>query len=67
MDHEAPCSPCSPPAWCWLSLLGALAHRARLSPLVGYLLAGVMVGPFTPGYAADPDWPRSWARSAWCC
>jgi CPA2 family monovalent cation:H+ antiporter-2 len=33
--------------------LGALAHRLRLSPLVGYLLAGVMVGPWTPGYEGD--------------
>ena len=33
--------------------LGALAQRLRLSPLVGYLLAGVLVGPFTPGYVAD--------------
>jgi CPA2 family monovalent cation:H+ antiporter-2 len=33
--------------------LGALAHRLRISPLVGYLLAGVLVGPFTPGYVAD--------------
>jgi CPA2 family monovalent cation:H+ antiporter-2 len=34
-------------------VLGAFAHRVRLSPLVGYLLAGVLVGPFTPGYEAD--------------
>ena len=34
-------------------VLGALAHRLRLSPLVGYLLAGVIIGPFTPGYVAD--------------
>src|SRR3954447_18569550 len=34
-------------------ILGALAHRVRISPLVGYLLAGVLVGPFTPGYVAD--------------
>ena len=34
-------------------VLGAIAHRLRLSPLVGYLLAGVLVGPFTPGYVAD--------------
>lgn len=34
-------------------VLGALAQRLRLSPLVGYLLAGVIVGPFTPGYVAD--------------
>ncbi|KAB0269558.1 YbaL family putative K(+) efflux transporter [Microvirga brassicacearum] len=32
---------------------GALAHRLRISPLVGYLVAGVLVGPFTPGYVAD--------------
>ena len=31
----------------------ALAQRLRLSPLVGYLLAGVMAGPFTPGFVAD--------------
>ena len=34
-------------------LLGALANRLRLSPLVGYLAAGIVVGPFTPGYVAD--------------
>ncbi len=34
-------------------VLGALAHRLRISPLVGYLLAGVVVGPFTPGFVAD--------------
>jgi len=33
--------------------LGALANRFRISPLVGYLLAGVLVGPFTPGFVAD--------------
>jgi K+:H+ antiporter len=33
---------------------GALAHRLRISPLVGYLVAGIVVGPFTPGYVADP-------------
>ena len=33
--------------------LGALAQRIRISPLVGYLLAGILIGPFTPGYVAD--------------
>ncbi|MBF9232486.1 YbaL family putative K(+) efflux transporter [Microvirga alba] len=33
--------------------LGALAHRLRISPLVGYLIAGVLCGPFTPGYVGD--------------
>ena len=32
---------------------GTLAQRLRISPLVGYLLAGVAMGPFTPGYIAD--------------
>src|SRR5512139_3684528 len=34
-------------------VLGFLALRARLSPIVCYLLAGVLVGPFTPGFVAD--------------
>ena len=34
-------------------VLATIAHRFRISPLVGYLLAGVVVGPFTPGYVAD--------------
>lgn len=34
-------------------LLGAIANRFRISPLVGYLLAGVLVGPHTPGFVAD--------------
>lgn len=33
--------------------LGMAASRLKLSPLVGYLLAGVLVGPFTPGFVAD--------------
>ncbi|MFC3212953.1 YbaL family putative K(+) efflux transporter [Novosphingobium panipatense] len=33
--------------------MGALAHRLRVSPIAGYLLAGVLVGPFTPGFVAD--------------
>ncbi|MBX5188455.1 Kef family K(+) transporter [Rhizobium sp. NZLR3b] len=34
-------------------IFGALAHRLRMPPLVGYLIAGVLVGPHTPGYVAD--------------
>src|SRR5262245_39963158 len=34
-------------------VFGAIAARLRLSPLVGYLCAGVAVGPFTPGFVAD--------------
>jgi CPA2 family monovalent cation:H+ antiporter-2 len=36
-------------------LLGAIANRLRLSPLVGYLLAGVLIGPGTPGFVADTE------------
>jgi CPA2 family monovalent cation:H+ antiporter-2 len=34
-------------------LLGLIATRLGLPPLVGYLVAGIVVGPFTPGYVAD--------------
>lgn len=34
-------------------LLGMLANRLRISPVVGYLTAGVLAGPFTPGFVAD--------------
>ncbi|PXA71137.1 Kef family K(+) transporter [Caulobacter sp. D4A] len=36
-------------------VFGALANRLKLPVLVGYLLAGVIVGPFTPGYVADQE------------
>src|SRR5687767_5920669 len=34
-------------------VFGAVAHRLRLPLLIGYILAGVVIGPFTPGYVAD--------------
>ena len=34
-------------------VFGAIAHRFRFPPLVGYLFAGIAVGPFTPGFVAD--------------
>jgi CPA2 family monovalent cation:H+ antiporter-2 len=36
-------------------VLGTLANRLRVPPLVGYLIAGVAVGPFTPGFVADQN------------
>ncbi len=36
-------------------VLGLGARRLRLSPVVGYLLAGVVVGPFTPGFVAHGE------------
>ena len=38
---------------CLAFAFGMLAQRLRLSPLFGYLVAGVVVGPFTPGFVAD--------------
>jgi K+:H+ antiporter len=32
---------------------GLIAHRLRQSVIVGYLLAGIVVGPFTPGFVGD--------------
>jgi K+:H+ antiporter len=34
-------------------VLGYITHRLGLSPIVGYLLAGIAVGPHTPGLVAD--------------
>lgn len=36
-------------------VFGALAQRLRISPLVGYLAAGVAAGPFTPGFVGDQN------------
>jgi CPA2 family monovalent cation:H+ antiporter-2 len=34
-------------------VFGAIANRFRIPPLVGYLVAGILVGPHTPGFVAD--------------
>ncbi|WP_293800563.1 YbaL family putative K(+) efflux transporter [uncultured Bosea sp.] len=36
-------------------VFGALAQKLRISPLVGYLLAGVAAGPFTPGFVGNQN------------
>ena len=36
-------------------VFGLVARRLRMPPIVGYLLAGVAVGPFTPGFVADQE------------
>ncbi len=36
-------------------VFGAIASRFRLSPIVGYLVAGLAVGPYTPGFEADAE------------
>jgi len=36
-------------------IFGAVANRFKMPPLVGYLIAGVIVGPFTPGFVANGE------------
>ena len=36
-------------------VFGAAANRLKMPPLVGYLIAGVLVGPFTPGFVANAE------------
>src|SRR6478672_10373590 len=36
-------------------VFGTIANRLKISPIAGYLMAGVAVGPFTPGFIADPS------------
>ncbi len=43
-------------------VLGLLAKQLKAPPLVGYLLAGVLLGPFTPGYVAEVDVARQLAE-----
>jgi CPA2 family monovalent cation:H+ antiporter-2 len=43
-------------------LFGYLANRLALSPIVGYLMAGVLVGPFTPGFVADREIAQQFAE-----
>src|SRR5215203_2655933 len=34
-------------------VLGIITHKLKLSPIVGYLLAGIIIGPHTPGFVGD--------------
>lgn len=43
-------------------LLGYIAQRIGLSPMVGYLVAGIVVGPHTPGYAANQQFAEQLAE-----
>ncbi|RNF84547.1 YbaL family putative K(+) efflux transporter [Montanilutibacter psychrotolerans] len=36
-------------------IFGSIANRLKLSPLAGYLIAGIVIGPFTPGFVADEN------------
>jgi len=53
MPHETPLIATIVVGLVLAFVFGALANRFRISPLVGYLLAGIAVGPQTPGFVAD--------------
>src|ERR1044071_386573 len=53
MPHDTPLIAAIVGAIVLAFVLGAIAHRLKASPLVGYLLAGVAMGPFPPGFVAD--------------
>jgi len=53
MPHETPLLTTIVVGLSFAFVLGAITQRIGISPLVGYLLAGVAVGPFTPGLVVD--------------
>jgi len=53
VTHEMPLVATLTAAFTVAWVLGVVAQRLRLSPIVGYLLAGVVIGPFTRGFTGD--------------
>ncbi len=53
MPHDVPLIATIAIAFGLAFIFGYIADRIRLPPLVGYLVAGIIVGPFTPGFVAD--------------
>lgn len=53
MPHSLPLITTLVGAFTMAYIFAMLAHRLRLSPIVGYLMAGVLIGPFTPGFVAN--------------
>jgi CPA2 family monovalent cation:H+ antiporter-2 len=43
-------------------IFGYLAKRLKISPIIGYLLAGIIVGPFTPGFSANYEVANQFAE-----
>lgn len=53
MDHDTPLIATIVAGLCLAFVFGLIAHRLRLPVIAGYLLAGVVLGPSTPGFVAD--------------
>jgi CPA2 family monovalent cation:H+ antiporter-2 len=43
-------------------VFGYATHRIGLSPIVGYLLAGIVIGPYTPGFVANKEFAEQFAE-----
>ena len=55
MQHHTPLLATIAVSFVIAFLFGLVANRFRFPPIVGYLLAGIVVGPFTPGFVADAE------------
>jgi CPA2 family monovalent cation:H+ antiporter-2 len=55
MQHTSPLISTVVVALALAWVFGVLVQRLKFPPLVGYLLAGIAIGPFTPGFVADVD------------
>jgi monovalent cation:H+ antiporter-2, CPA2 family len=53
VSHESPLIALLAVGFGLAFVFGSVAARLKLSPLLGYLFAGVLIGPFTPGFIAD--------------
>jgi CPA2 family monovalent cation:H+ antiporter-2 len=53
VPHDTPLITTMAAAFAAAWILGVVAQKLRLSPIVGYLLAGVLIGPYTPGFVGD--------------
>ena len=55
MDHSVPLITTLAAAFGLALILGFIAARLKLPAIVGYLIAGVLIGPATPGFVADVE------------
>ena len=55
MHHETPLISTIVVGLCLAFVFGLLANRLKLPMIAGYLMAGVVIGPFTPGYVANQE------------
>ena len=53
MSHEATLIATVAAAFGAAMVLGFIAHKLRMPPLVGYLFAGILIGPYTRGFVGD--------------